>query len=493
MKAQDFVRATAAYHDELCPAAWSGDAMRGEVRERLIGIAQLFIGFLEVEGFVVEDIVLTGSLANYNWTKFSDFDLHVVTDYANLRCDDLAEAFYRAKKTIWNNQHDITIYGHEVELYVEDINEPPVSGGMFSVLHDEWIKTPDHENPNVNDTAIVRKVIELEDQIERAIKSADDPEDLKRLTDKLRKLRQAGLDAGGEFSVENLAFKTLRNMGIIKALHDAYIEKQDDTMRLNEFAPTRGGGAGGDYLRVLASAWYNDTFNTGSLQKGIKSQEDVERVLARGVVCNDGKTRKYHIDYNSDFDGVVLSTEDYYEHGGEDGVTDTRTGKPFGPYDYIEFSDEQLGESLNEFAPDDGGGSRKFIPWTEFIEQLKQILHKDFECKEGITKSTIKARFVPHDPMEFGPTMLYSYYETRGMGRDKGAVSTRGAIQVGKYSLNRMHGASEDQLITGFHLLKGHPFERHFDLTFDNLYKIANIIKGNREGAYVMQNNNTEA
>ena len=138
---------------------------------------------------------------------------------------------------------------------------------------------------------------------------------------------------------------------------------------------------------------------------------------------------------------------------------------------------------LNEFAPDEGGGSRKFIPWTEFIEQVKQIVGKDFSCKENIVKSTIKARFVPHDPMEYGPTMLYSYYETRAGGRNKGAVSTRGAIQVGKYTKGGLFGHTPDQLLTGFHLLKGHPFERHFDLTFDNIYKIANIIMGNTEGA----------
>jgi len=240
MKAQDFVRATAAYHDELCPVAWTNTSMRPEVRARLIEIAELFVQYLEVPGFEVYDVVLTGSLANYNWTQFSDFDLHVVTDYADLNADDLAEKFYRAKKTIWNDRHDITIYGHEVELYVEDINEPPVSGGVFSVYNGEWIKTPDHKNPNVNDTAVVRKVQELSDQVERCITTADDPMDLRRLTDKLRKMRQAGLDAGGEFSVENLAYKTIRNMGLIKALHDAYIEKQDDSMRLNEFAP--GGG-----------------------------------------------------------------------------------------------------------------------------------------------------------------------------------------------------------------------------------------------------------
>ena len=130
---------------------------------------------------------------------------------------------------------------------------------------------------------------------------------------------------------------------------------------------------------------------------------------------------------------------------------------------------------LNEFAPDEGNEGRKYIPWTEFIEQLKQILHKDFDCKESQVKDIIKAKFVPYDPMEFGPTMIYSYYERR-LGR-QGANSIRAQIQVGKF-----HGTGNN-LTTGFQLLKGTEFERYFDLTFENLYKIANIIKGNRRGA----------
>ena len=150
----------------------------------------------------------------------------------------------------------------------------------------------------------------------------------------------------------------------------------------------------------------------------------------------------------------------------------------------------QYKKQLDEFAPDEGGGSRKFIPWPEFIGQVKQIVGKDFAVKEKIIKSTIQDRFIPHDPMEFGPTMLYSYYEARA-GRGKGAVSTRGSIQIGKYFGNSDYFKSNNpelanQLLTSFSLLKGHPFERHFDLTFDNIYKIANIIMGNTQGAYQM-------
>ena len=124
-------------------------------------------------------------------------------------------------------------------------------------------------------------------------------------------------------------------------------------MRLREFAPAGGGGSG-DYFQALASAWYNGTFDSGSLQKGIKSQQDVERLLNRGIVCPDGKTRKLHIDYNSDFDGVEIYSDDYYEHGDESGELDSRTGQKWGPYDFMAFSDEDLSEGLNEFAADDG-------------------------------------------------------------------------------------------------------------------------------------------
>ena len=126
---------------------------------------------------------------------------------------------------------------------------------------------------------------------------------------------------------------------------------------LFEFAPSGDSGGSGDYFQALASAWYNGTFDSGSLQKGIKSQQDVEQLLQRGIIGPDGVTRKYGIDYNSTFDGVVISSDDYYEHADHD-ETDSRTGKPFGPYDYMEFGDEELDEGLNEFAADsnDGGG-----------------------------------------------------------------------------------------------------------------------------------------
>lgn len=232
MRADDFVAGNVDYHDELSPAAWDGEELRTDVRVHLLRAAKFFTAYLEIPGFEVYDVVLTGSMANYNYTKFSDFDLHVVTRYSDLECDDLAEAFYRAKKSIWNDAHDITVNGHEVELYVEDVDNPPVSSGMYSLLSGKWIKRPEYSKPTVDDTAINAKVRDLIKQIDVAIERADDPDDIKRITDKLRKMRRSGLDTAGEFGVENLTFKILRNLGYLDRLNKAYHNEQDQDLSL---------------------------------------------------------------------------------------------------------------------------------------------------------------------------------------------------------------------------------------------------------------------
>lgn len=232
MRAGDFVKGNVAYNRELSPVAWENDKLKLEVKVALLRAAKFFTDYLDIPNFRVIDVVLTGSMANYNYTKFSDFDLHVVTRYSDLECDDLAEAFYRAKKTIWNDRHDIIISGHDVELYVEDVEQPPVSAGMYSLLQDQWITKPDYNPPTIDDSAVNLKVADLVKQIDVAVDRADDPEDIYRITDKLRKMRRTGLDTTGEFGVENLTFKILRNLGYIDKLESEFNRKQDQAISI---------------------------------------------------------------------------------------------------------------------------------------------------------------------------------------------------------------------------------------------------------------------
>jgi len=138
---------------------------------------------------------------------------------------------------------------------------------------------------------------------------------------------------------------------------------------LNEFAPGEnpGGNSGDEYIRTLASAWYNQDLSAiadqvrkdknpkkkNMMDRVIDAQRAVEKILERGIVCGDGKVRKFYIDYNSDFDGVRIVYEDYSEYSDYDddgNDIDSRTGKPWphSKYDDMEFKDDELNEGMEE-------------------------------------------------------------------------------------------------------------------------------------------------
>jgi hypothetical protein len=232
MRARDLTRGNIAYHHTLNQDVWDGDELRVDVRYKLLEIAKRFIEYLEVPNFKLEDVILRGSLTNYNYTQYSDFDLHIVTDFSQLDCD-ITEQFYLAKKRIWNDEHDITIKGHEVELYVEDVGAKNVSEGTYSVLDAKWLRIPEYRKPSIDDAAVSAKARDLMTQINRAIKQGS-VEDIQRLQDKIKTMRQSGLDQGGEFSTENLAFKIVRNKGYLDKLYKNKNSKFDQELSLDE-------------------------------------------------------------------------------------------------------------------------------------------------------------------------------------------------------------------------------------------------------------------
>ena len=236
MRINDFTKDNIAYHDQLNSHLWENNTLKLSVRVKLLEITKRFIDYLEVPDFKLVDIVLRGSLVNYNYTTYSDVDVHIVTDYSTIKCENLAEEFYRAKKKIWNDQHDILIYGHEVELYVENIGEPNASEGLYSILNNQWVDKPTHSNPDINSRAVNAKVNGLIDIINRSLKG--EVEDIQRVRNKLVTMRKAGLAKGGEYSIENLAFKILRNQGYLDSLAKIELNKQDQELSLDEAEET---------------------------------------------------------------------------------------------------------------------------------------------------------------------------------------------------------------------------------------------------------------
>ena len=207
------------FHDKLNPKLWNGTKLRPEVRNQLIKIAEDFLQELGVHDLDVKDITISGSNAAYSYTKYSDLDLHILVDMGNLPVDEVYKELFNAKKTIYNESHDIKIHNIPVELYVQDSREPVVSLGEYSVLNDEWVRIPTKRRSDFDQTATKIKYEKLLSLIEIALKSRKYSK-VKHIIDTVKRYRQAGLDKGGEFGPENLAYKMLRSQGYITKLYD---------------------------------------------------------------------------------------------------------------------------------------------------------------------------------------------------------------------------------------------------------------------------------
>ena len=219
MKISEALDSTLAYHSFLNPAVWEKQSMKPEIRKALLDIATLFFESLDHKPKML-DIVVMGSMANYNWSKYSDVDLHIVVDIEDVEREGLVFRDYLyAQKIIWNKEHDIKIKEYDVEIYVQDVSEPYHSAGVYSLLDDAWVSTPKYFKPDINDTQVVRKAEYLANEIS-AIEETDctNSPRIEQLKEKIKKMRQAGLDKDGEFSVGNLVFKVLRNNGLIDIL-----------------------------------------------------------------------------------------------------------------------------------------------------------------------------------------------------------------------------------------------------------------------------------
>ena len=226
---------------DLNQKIWEGDkGVRPGVKGALIDIIEEFLEGLEVDADV-KDIVITGSLANYNWSKFSDIDLHILMDFAEINENErLVKKFFDAVRSRWNKLHDIRVKGHEVEIYVQDEHEPHTSTGVYSLLNDEWIVKPRKIKPEIDKNTAQKKMISLVKELDKLSALYDNKryeealEMAQRIKDKIRRMRQGGLERTGIYSPENLAFKMLRRSGDIERLFDMYTGAYDQVFSLDQ-------------------------------------------------------------------------------------------------------------------------------------------------------------------------------------------------------------------------------------------------------------------
>ena len=224
---------TLQYHDSLNPEIWEDGKLKSAIKDKLLQIAEAFLESIELD-VDVEDITFTGSLANFNYTQYSDIDLHVLTDYNDYNQDkEVIKDYFKAKKTVWNSNHEIKIKGHDVECYVQDVNEPHYSTGVYSIKTDTWLVEPKKEKP-VDEKEVLGKVEHMLNLINHALSDECDVECAERVKEKVLKMRQVGLEDKGEFSPENLAFKELRRRGVIDKLVTGVVQKNDAELSLKQ-------------------------------------------------------------------------------------------------------------------------------------------------------------------------------------------------------------------------------------------------------------------
>lgn len=200
---------------ELNPLFWDNEALKSDVRKTMLLNAKRFIEFCDLEQYKFDDIILTGSIANYNYNNNSDVDIHIIMDYSQINPDkEFVTAYFKLKKMLWAEKLPIQIKGSDVEMYIQDNSESHSSTGIYSLVRDKWIIKPTKKIINIDTNSLKIKLNQILEKIYELEGIENNDEFLKKydnLITKIKNYRKCGLDKEGEYSLENLIFKILRN------------------------------------------------------------------------------------------------------------------------------------------------------------------------------------------------------------------------------------------------------------------------------------------
>ena len=244
--AEDVNLSSFAVNDRLNPKIWVNEKINSDVRLKLLEIADDFVDSLSMDWVQPIDILFTGSLANYNWSEYSDIDLHILYDFKEIyENTEFVEDYFKAKRNLWNEEHeDISIYGFPVEISAEDSNNPAKSSGVYSLEKNEWVKLPkDLSDAKLNVDYIKETAAEYMtkiDDMEDDLVSTDDMRKVskinkssERMFDRLKDMRKKSLETeAGEMASDNIVWKVLRREGYVERLRDIMTVTYDKMMSL---------------------------------------------------------------------------------------------------------------------------------------------------------------------------------------------------------------------------------------------------------------------
>lgn len=241
MKTLKQLRLTLKFNEKLNPKIWSNNKLKPLVKKKLIEIGDAWSEYANIPSVAIEDYVLVGGMAGYNYTEFSDIDLHIIVDKGKIsQCEKLLDDYLKDKKELWSLR-DISIYGHDVELYAQDTEDEFITAqGVYSINKDKWLQEPEkvsyEDKELLKDTSILKKVLKYEDYINHLIDGeSNNLEILNKIKDKIKKMRGDSLAKSGEYGEGNIIFKELRNRGILDKMNSYMKSIEDQLLSLESY------------------------------------------------------------------------------------------------------------------------------------------------------------------------------------------------------------------------------------------------------------------
>ena len=236
--------------DELNPNFFDKDGkFNSRIRLQLLDIVDDFIDTLEMDWIKPKDILLIGSIVNYNWNEYSDLDVNIVYNFNDIypKNTEFVKDYFYAKRNDWNRKHEeLLIKGVPVEITVVDENNMGVATGVYSLEKNEWVKKPKHlDNNNLDKEDIKKfclsKIKEINDICDK-IDTITDKHKLQKLNDELINIeddlwdiRQDGLSSKDkEMSDGNIKYKVLKHMGYVDKLRDYQNKSYDKCNSIKE-------------------------------------------------------------------------------------------------------------------------------------------------------------------------------------------------------------------------------------------------------------------
>ena len=280
--------------DTLPPGIWKdGETLNSKVRLKLLDIADDFWKFVNLTWVEPKGIIITGSICNFNWSKFSDIDLHLVVDFNEIDSKtEFVKQYLDSKKNEWNAEHEgLKIMGFPVELYTQDVSDNVEAGGIYDLEENAWIRRPNPhiiKNIGLEKFGIKNKAAEIMtiiDEMYKTLSSTDDGyevskigEDASYLWEKVKSLRKKSLTKSGENGAGNIVYKVLRRTGYLDKLFKLFSATYDKSNSITESTK--------QYLKVLKEEFAMDGSSEGNpYEKRWKAERDA----LKNFVANYGK------------------------------------------------------------------------------------------------------------------------------------------------------------------------------------------------------------